>query len=58
VHVFGVLSPGLHDGNEYHSMFCCMISEVSSAHGSLSVTPVCSIAVNPIMWSGAGGLVN
>jgi hypothetical protein len=52
-----VLSPGLHDDDdEYHSMFCCMIFGMSSAHGSLPVAPVCPIAVNPIMRSGAGDL--
>jgi hypothetical protein len=58
------LSQGLHDDDddddEYHSMFCCMIFGVSSAHGSLSVLPLCSIAVtvNPIKRSGASGLTS
>jgi hypothetical protein len=52
-----VLSPGLHDDDdEYHPMFCCMIFGMSSAHGSLLIAPVCPIAVNPIMRSGAGDL--
>jgi hypothetical protein len=46
------------DDDEYHSMFCCMIFGMSSAHGSLPVAPVCPIAVNPIMRSGAGGLTS
>jgi hypothetical protein len=60
VHVFSVLSPGLHDDDddEYHSMFCCMIFGVSSAHGSLPVAPMCPIAINPIMRSGAGDLTS
>ena len=58
MHVFSVLSPGLHDDNEYHSMFCCMIFGMPSAHGSLPVAPVCPIAINPIMRSGAGGLTS
>jgi hypothetical protein len=39
-------------------MFCCMIFGMPSAHGSLPVAPVCPIAVNPIMRSGAGGLTS
>jgi hypothetical protein len=46
------------DDDEYHSMFCCMIFGMSNAHGSLPIAPVCLIAVNPIMRSGAGDLTS
>jgi hypothetical protein len=41
--VSSVLRLGLHDSDEYHSMFCCTTSNC-----------LCPIAVNPIMQSGAG----